>query len=348
VGLNDLELKIRDQLSFVDCIKSLSAEVGNKTEPTITTKWIRGNNYLTGYGHGHLIIPLVAKGKSVGAIHALVNDQLLLDVRDQELLSNIGWQIGTAVENAMLWKELRQISSLRKEVIVKTIEAQEEERLRIARELHDETSQNISALSLASKTVELAIDNDNPDKARKLLQELRKGISLTIKGIHNIIYDLRPTLLDDKGLIPALRWLAEAKLAEQGVKLDFLVEGEIKRLTSQLEITIFRIAQECVNNISKYAQASEALLKLSFGDDLLVMEIADNGIGFDVDQVITDKSGKSRRGLGLIGMKERASLVGADFKIWSEPGQGTNIRFVVQTSGNGVDSIGENKSFLSG
>ncbi|OEH84964.1 hypothetical protein BHU72_07165 [Desulfuribacillus stibiiarsenatis] len=312
--------------SQVKCIQTYAKLTEKDKEPRVISY------------QNHLMIPLIAKGKSIGVIYLMISERKDLKSGDYDILSVVGRQIGTAIENAQLWKRIKTRSLLRQELIEKTIQTQEDERLRIARELHDETSQNIAALSLGIKTVELSLTDENI-KTKSLLNTLKDSISITVKGIHNIIYDLRPTLLDDKGLIPAVTWLADTKLSLKNVKAHVTVTGEEHRLSSELEISVFRIAQECITNISKYAQANIVSIRFIFTDENFMMVITDDGIGFDLESILSETSKHSRRGLGLIGMKERASLVGAKLKIFSELNKGTTLSFVVPTKIVGGYSI---------
>ncbi len=215
----------------------------------------------------------------------------------------------------------KRAEMVRSQLIRKVIDAQEDERKRIARELHDETSQSLAALVVGLKTVETMV-RTKESGAEQVLEELKTGANTTLKELHHIIYDLRPSLLDDLGLIPALRWYTDAKLAEHGIEAVMNVTGSSRRLSPEVEIAVFRIVQEAYTNILKYSSASQASLMIGFGAKTLDIAIEDNGCGFDVGGVFDNPN---RRGLGLLGMRERVELLDGTFNIHSSADSGTKI-----------------------
>jgi len=147
--------------------------------------------------------------------------------------------------------------------------------------------------------------------------------------MHRLIYELRPALLDDLGLVAATRWLAEKNLKTVGVGINFRVIGRERRLPSQLETTLFRVIQEAITNIIRHANAKRASIILHFTKGTVRVNIKDNGAGFDVEEAISTKN--RPRGLGLLGMKERVELFNGNFSIRSSPGEGTEIRIKIPT-----------------
>ncbi|MFQ5996853.1 MAG: sensor histidine kinase, partial [Dehalococcoidales bacterium] len=205
---------------------------------------------------------------------------------------------------------------------------QEEERKRIARELHDETSQVLASLSASLEAITEMLPT-NTDKIKALLKNAQ-GLSVTlIDEIHRLIYELRPTLLDDLGLVAATRWLAENTLETTGVAVNFETTGKERRLPSQLETTLFRVIQEAISNIAKHAHARNVSLMLHFRRNVIGVSIKDDGSGFDVEEAIRAKD--RPRGLGLLGMKERVELFHGTFAIRSHPGGGTEIDIEIPT-----------------
>jgi two-component system sensor histidine kinase UhpB len=203
----------------------------------------------------------------------------------------------------------------------RVITAQEEERRRIARELHDETSQALTTLII---NLSLAEKNLPPELAetREALRATRRLASQTLEDVRKLVYNLRPTALDDLGLVPALRWYARNHLDKIGVQVRLEAKGCTERLSPQVETTIFRIAQEAINNIAKHAQARNARLSLGMKDSRITLMVEDDGRGFDVDEVLC--STEERR-LGLFGIEERVALLGGTFHIESQPGHGTRL-----------------------
>src|SRR5579875_767005 len=202
------------------------------------------------------------------------------------------------------------------------IAAQEQERKRIARELHDETSQVLTSLLISLAILEEAITND---EARQRITETRALAHQTLRAIRNLSIDLRPSALDDLGLLPALRWYVKEYQHKFPIEVDFQASGFKKRLPPEMETAIYRIVQESLTNIAKHAQAHTATITLREDADAVYATISDDGKGFDLDEL---QRGQDRdRGLGLVGMHERAHLLGGTLAIESAPGQGTTIQF---------------------
>jgi len=198
--------------------------------------------------------------------------------------------------------------------------AQEEERKRIARELHDETLQD---LIVVSRQLEKITSSDALwEESLEDVRVLKKRIEAAVQEIRRFSHDLRPTVLDDFGLLPALELLAD-DLEKWGIATDFKVIGVARRLQPDVEVMLFRIAQEAVRNIWRHAQASEAELSIEFTDSILRVSIRDNGKGFRLPHMPGDLAILGK--LGLVGMHERAKLLGGTLKLHSEPSSGTQI-----------------------
>lgn len=271
----------------------------------------------------HATVPLGRRNKMLGALNVAFPASRPFGQENLRLLSAIGRQMGVALENAQLWDELRQKEQLRSELLARSLHAQEGERKRIARELHDATGQSLNAILFGLKAVETALEAD-PAHARALVARLKSSVSETVRELQNIIYDLRPSVLDDLGLIPALRWYAESRLEVHGMRVLWEVSGRERRLPAEIETALFRIAQEAITNIHKYAQARQVNLHLTFETHQVSLRITDDGVGFDIESVLSH-SLQDGRGLGLLGMRERAELLGGELEISSGIGQGTSI-----------------------
>lgn len=229
--------------------------------------------------------------------------------------------------------EKKRIEIVRNQLIKKVIDAQEEERKRIARELHDETIQSLAALIIGIKTVDTMLKTGE-DETGEMLQDLKASTNNAIKEVHRIIYDLRPTLLDDLGLIPALQWYVDIKFNAHDIHPAFNIIGAQVRMLPEIEIAVFRIVQEAITNIVKYSKATNASLTISFTDNNLSVTIEDNGIGFDMVNTLNNPD---KRGLGLLGMRERAELIGGSFTLWSLQGNGTRIVVDIPLKGGGAN-----------
>jgi len=209
----------------------------------------------------------------------------------------------------------------------------EEERKRIARDLHDETSQLLASLNAYLEAAAGML----PSGASKTKATLRKAQSLSVKildALHKLIFELHPPLLDDLGLVAAVRSMLESEFEAAGVKTEFRTQGEVRRLDRQLEITIFRVIQEALSNVSKHAGARNTSVTLDFGKDVIRVSIRDDGRGFDAAKVVPLKDGL--RGFGLLSMKERIELLDGTFSIRSVPGGGTEINAEIPLKGEGI------------
>jgi len=212
----------------------------------------------------------------------------------------------------------RQIQVMSGQVLT----AQEEERRRIARELHDETSQALNALLLSLEmAAETVPDPANP--ARQRLDASKQLATQTLDGIHKLAFDLRPTILDDLGLVASVRWYAKRQAQTYGFSIDVCVDGaEDRRLASQTEVALFRVIQEGLTNVAKHACAKLARVTLALGAGEVRVTVEDDGAGFDPAQVNSDR-------LGLFGIHERAALLGGSFHVDSTRGSGTRLTVVV-------------------
>ena len=228
-------------------------------------------------------------------------------------------------ETERLYRELQQQEAARAQLLREVIRAQEEERKRIARELHDELGQTLAALSLGLETALQGIP-EAMAAARAQLVHVRDLTMATLGQVHAWIQDLRPSVLDDLGLVPAIRSWAESRLGRLGVEVE--VEAECKeRLPAELETALYRIIQEAISNIAKHARARHVTIRLYAGGESIIAEVDDDGVGFDPQEFLTP--GESMRGLGLMGMRERVTLVGGRLAVSSLPGRGTHIRIEV-------------------
>lgn len=272
----------------------------------------------------HATVSLGGHGRMVGALCVAFPASRVFGQENLHLLSAIGQQMGIALENSKLWEELQQKEQIRSELLARSLQAQEGERKRIARELHDATGQSLNAILFGLKAMESALESDTPH-ARMLVARLKSSASDTVRELQSIIYDLRPSILDDLGLVPALHWYAESRLEANGVRVRWDFSDEEHRLPAEIESALFRIGQETITNIRKYANATEVGFRLSFRLDQVTLQVVDNGEGFDVGSVLSQRL-EDGRGLGLLGMRERAELLGGDLEIESSIGRGTRVQ----------------------
>ncbi|AEM79043.1 sensor histidine kinase [Thermoanaerobacter wiegelii] len=213
---------------------------------------------------------------------------------------------------------------------VKIIEAQEEERKRIAREIHDGPAQAMANVLLKSELCERLITKD-VEQAKVELKNLKDIVQQSLKEVRKIIYDLRPSALDDLGLIPALSRYIKNFSEETGIAVDFTVLSDYKRLSPEIEITCFRVIQEALTNIKKHSRAKNASVKFEFGMRFISIIIKDDGTGFDKENI--------GQGYGLMGMKERVEILNGKFEISSFKNKGTQIYISIPVRGVEDDQI---------
>lgn len=202
------------------------------------------------------------------------------------------------------------------------VTAQEEERKRIARELHDDTAQALVTLAdcfdhLLSRLTRL------PKGSQSQLREMRELTNGTLEGVRRFSRDLRPSVIDDLGVIPAIQWLAERSSSDQSIRVRVEVVGDPHRPPADMELSLFRIVQEALQNIGKHARAREASVRVNFSPGKISIAISDNGRGFVVPTSLGEIT--LRGHLGILGMQERARLLGGKLEIRSQPGQGTTV-----------------------
>lgn len=225
-------------------------------------------------------------------------------------------------ELQVLYEELQEKEAMREQLLKQVINAQEEERKRIARELHDELAQALTGLLMSLDTTEEVLKPEH-DMVRRQLQRTRDISQQALEQTRGLILDLRPRMLDDLGLMPAIRWLAESHLKAAGILVSIRSEGEQRRLAPEIETALFRITQEAITNVAKHAEATQVDIDLTWQPDELVVTVEDNGRGFDPEAVMD--RGDEMRGMGLLGMQERATLLSGTLHISSQPDAGTRV-----------------------
>ncbi len=215
---------------------------------------------------------------------------------------------------------LAAIDDLAKSRASQILRAQEQERKRIARELHDETSQVLTSLLISLALLEESVQTED---VRKRVADIRTLAHQTLRAVRNLSIDLRPSALDDLGLLPALRWYIKEYQQKCGIEVEFGASGFRERLPPEMETAIYRIIQESLTNTAKHAHARHVWIQLSEDGARVHARIRDDGQGFDAQAVL--RTPWQDRGLGLSGMMERASLLDGTVEITSQPGAGASI-----------------------
>ena len=206
---------------------------------------------------------------------------------------------------------------------VQIIKAQEEERYRVSREIHDGPAQDMANLIYQASITERLIDVD-PDEAKQSIQELKQQVRSCLKDIRQIIFDMRPMSLDDLGFVAALQQLL-LKLKDRGIlEASLQIDGQEREVPKHVGVVLFRILQEALNNVSRHSGTNKARVRLLFTEAAFSAIVVDDGQGFDMEQAEKERA-EGEGHFGMVGMKERASIIGAELSIVSSKGKGTRV-----------------------
>ena len=201
--------------------------------------------------------------------------------------------------------------------------AQEIERQHIVQELHDDTIQELIVIAnRAQDLVSIEVSGTNL-RVKQHAEWIRDSILRVSDIIRRLVLDLRPSILDDMGLVPAVRWLVDRMRQESGINVKLILRGTERKLDSDTEIHIFRIVQEALNNVRRHSNATEASVSLKYTPEVLKVTVRDNGIGFLLGQKIGSLTEQGK--LGLLGMQQRAKFLGSTLGIYSRPNNGTRL-----------------------
>lgn len=303
-------------------IRKLSGEAGPTPEDSTELLRVRRNGYQM------LCVPIATGDRELGKMFISCQPGACFDSTssNRQLLVSIGSQLAVAVENIRLYEAIRQKEKAISSFLRKYIAAQEEERKRIARELHDDTAQSLTALALAIETA-LQAEVSTASEVKSLLEPARPLAQRIYGEISRIIHDLRPSLLDDLGLTEALGWYADHRLKPLGIQVTLEAPRSSRRLTPELETTLFRVAQEAMSNVAKHAKAENVTISVEIEPDHVALDVDDDGCGFDMQNTLAKgRNGKGCSSFGLLGMRERVNLLGGTLSVESQPGQGTSVR----------------------
>ena len=267
-------------------------------------------------------VPLKSKDKVLGVICVSRPLEEYYTERDLELMHSIGQHVGLAVENSILYQETRRKEELRGQLLSTIIDAQEEERKRISRELHDGCAQTLTGLIMSIESAENMIVSQASPVAQKLVST-RLIATHVLEDMRKLMRGLRSTDLEELGLVTAIHSNAQTNLDAEDIHLDFDAQGFNHALPPPIETALFRIVQEAVHNIIKHSHAQNVIIRMNMADSKIVATISDDGRGFDTSAFFAP--GRRSQSLGLIGMHERANLLGGALNITSTMGQGTLI-----------------------
>jgi two-component system sensor histidine kinase UhpB len=252
-------------------------------------------------------------------VHLIRAIQIVEQERDAQLR---GAQRARLEALEQVQQELVAREKMRRELLQHTVLAQEEERGRIARELHDETAQLLTAFTLNVAALK-GLMPATP-RASELLGRLQRLSHQMSEGIYRLVHDLRPAQLDDLGLVAALQYISEDEENRTGVKVALDIQGAKRRLDSLAETVLFRVTQEALTNVARHAGTTQAQVQLQFLPEQVILRVCDQGLGFKIEELPV-----KQRGWGLVGMRERVESIGGEFHILSSPGQGTELEILL-------------------
>ncbi|MDO8672269.1 MAG: GAF domain-containing sensor histidine kinase [Dehalococcoidia bacterium] len=266
-----------------------------------------------------LAAPLVVKGKTIGVIEVLNKSTGPFNREDLGWLEALASQAAIAIDNARLYQDISDEHN-------KLITVQEDMRKKLARDLHDGPAQSLSAIAMGVDYVKRLLDLDT-QRAREELESLRAMAIKTSREIRTLLFELRPLMLEAQGLAPTLRSYVSRLDETDGLAARFEAPEIVGRYPQEVEETIFAIAQEAISNVRKHANARNVWLTLNRRERMLTLTIKDDGQGFNLHSVQTNY--EERGSFGLLNMRERAALIGANLEIRSTPRKGTVITLKV-------------------
>jgi PAS domain S-box-containing protein len=262
------------------------------------------------------VAPLLSNRDVIGTlVSGSIGEERTFSQDDLELLKGLSHHVTVAISNAKLFEQIKLSREKQKKLAKGLLEVQEIERRHLARELHDDLGQALTGLQFMLETTK----KDSSPALQKQMDNIQQSVGDVIAKVREMSLNLRPAILDDAGLIPALHWHFERYKNQTGILVNFQQNGSIERLPTDVEITAFRLIQEALTNTARHAQVNRVEVGVSLYDGILEIAIEDHGKGFDPNMI------NETRSTGLGGMRERAILIGGVFRVHSAPNAGTKI-----------------------
>jgi len=262
------------------------------------------------------MLPLIAQGELFGSLNLGMEHSSILSDDHWKTARAVADLLSTALWRAQIFDRMSDDRERLQQLSRRLLDRHEEERRRVARELHDEVGQTLAGLKMGWE----AAARGPADEAQARLSDMQKMANELLTRVRDLSFDLRPTMLDDLGLVPALLWLFERYTEQTEIAVAFTHAGVDRRFESTVETAFYRIAQEAVANVAQHAEVGEVVVHLWTDEDALYIRVSDRGIGFD-----PEVSMGSRFAGGLAAIAERATLLGGYFTVESEPGAGTTV-----------------------
>lgn len=287
------------------------------------TAWLQQTDQLLLPTPEHwLVAPLNLYGAITGSLILSKGQGRIYLEQEIGLAQTFAHQAAIAIHNAQMYQAVQRQREELRFLTTRITETVEGERRQVARELHDQVGQNLTALNFTLSALQAELPTDLIPMIQKRLDDAEKLIAETGQQIRGLMAELRPAVLDDYGLLAALRWYSEYFSQRTAIHTTVVSVDPIQRLALTLETTLFRIAQEALTNVAKHARASAATITLQMSESAVSLMIADNGVGLAVNW--RERVGQTAR-WGLLNMSERAAALGGHLKVRSAPGQGTQV-----------------------
>jgi PAS domain S-box-containing protein len=262
-----------------------------------------------------------------------VTEPRVFSQEETRLIQTMANQIAVAVENARLQQVVAKHAQDLKDLYSQLLKTTENERKRIAQELHDQVGQMLQSMKMNLDWIKRAFTS-RPEKLEKMqdwLSDTEELLAQTIEDIRDLTFELRPSMLDDFGLIPALRSYVENYSTRSNIKVSLKIRDKEYLFPPEVVITLYRVVQEALTNVAKHANASLVSVSVSQRGSAAVLSVRDNGIGFDSDKWLS-----APKGMGLLNIKERVDMLGGSFEIISHPRKGTKLNIQIPFSGGAV------------
>jgi signal transduction histidine kinase len=288
--------------------------------PQETEEWVHGSGAAYPYA---AVLPLLREEAVIGALVLVGDARDPFTALDDRFLVALGQQVGAALENADLYRRLETRTVELARLSARMVEQHEEERRRLSRELHDETAQVFSAVKMELGVLRQGV---TPAQAARLDQVLGL-IDTGIRSIRNVTNDLRPSLLDDLGLLPALRSLVADCHERSGIRIELDAPSTLPALSKEAELALFRALQEALSNVFRHADASTVDVGISVGREGVLLEVRDDGRGPPAG--IAPERLEEEGHMGLAGMRERIGALGGTVRFQGRPGAGTLLEVLV-------------------
>ena len=273
--------------------------------------------------HSFLSVPLCSHSELIGCLSLLAKEVNAFTPSHLPIASEVADSLAIAIRHAQLFESVQKQRERLSTLTTRLAEAEEMERHRVAQILHDRVGQNLTALGINLNLIQALVHKRDVEAVQSRIDDSLDLVGGTTDRIRSVMADLRPPMLDDYGLIPTLEWYGEKFSQRSEIKLAVVAATDFPRQSPRIENTLFRIAQEALNNAAKHAEAGHVTLSLSVDDEVVRMVISDDGVGFDPSY--GQEIGEEKFGWGLLTMNERAEAVGANCQIESRPGEGTRV-----------------------